>query len=76
MTTGDRPGDPRTPLSELAEVEALQEDLGRLLREREELRANGAGRERLELNRQAIVKVQWDLSRALIARHGPGLQPA
>lgn len=57
-------------------VEALQDVLGGLLREREELRVNGADRGTLEGNRQAIVKAQWELSRALIARYHTGLQPA
>lgn len=57
-------------------VEALQDVLGDLLREREGLRTHGADQATLERNRQAIVKTQWDLSRALIARHRPGPQPA
>jgi hypothetical protein len=31
----------------------------------------GADRAALERNRQAIVRAQWDLSRALIARYQP-----
>jgi hypothetical protein len=58
------------------QVETLQDVLRRLLREREELRARGADRATLECNRQAIVKTQWDLSRALIARYRAGPQPA
>ncbi len=46
-------------------VEALQERLGGLLRERERLRAGGSP-EDLEQNRLAIVGAQWDLARALI----------
>ena len=62
----------QTPLP----VEALQDVLGGLVREREELRASDADRASLEQNRKAIVEAQWDLSRALIARYHTGLQPA
>jgi YD repeat-containing protein len=58
-------------------VEALQDVLGGLIREREKLRSHGAADQAtLERNQQAIVRTQWDLSRALIARHRPGPQPA
>jgi hypothetical protein len=49
-------------------VEALQENLGGLLREREQLRHQG-NRLGLERNRRAIVCVQHELSLALIAQH-------
>jgi hypothetical protein len=49
-------------------VEALQDLLGGLLRERELLRAAGAKRA-LERNRREIVRVQWALSYALTERH-------
>jgi hypothetical protein len=49
-------------------VEALQETLGGLLRERELLRSSGARRP-LECNRLEIVRVQWELARALVARY-------
>ncbi len=51
-------------------VEALQDRLGGLLREREGLRAAAAGSE-LERNRLEIVRVQWALSHALVARYAP-----
>jgi hypothetical protein len=57
-------------------VEALRDVLGKLVREREELRSAGADRADLERNRIAIVNAQWDLSRALIARYHPHLQTA
>jgi hypothetical protein len=57
-------------------VETLQDRLGGLLREREELRSSGGDRAALERNRQAIVKAQWELSRALIARYHPRFSPA
>jgi hypothetical protein len=49
-------------------VEALQDLLGGLLRERELLRAAGAKRA-LERNRREIVRVQWELAHALSDRH-------
>ena len=69
------PADP-TAAHHPRRVEALQELLGSLLREREAIRGNGADRDELERNRQAIVGAQWELSHALIARYHPGLQPA
>jgi hypothetical protein len=57
-------------------VEALQEQLGGLVREREELRRQAADRSTLERNRRAIVRTQWQLSHALIARHRPGAEAA
>ena len=59
------PRGPRVPLT----VEALQDLLGGLLRERELLRAGGAKRS-LDRNRREIVSAQWQLNYALIARHG------
>lgn len=57
-------------------VETLQDRLRHLLREREALRAGGAGAGELELNRRAIVAVQWELSHSLIARHLAPFQAA
>lgn len=68
-----------TPLEQRSasvEVEALQDRLRRLLRERENLRAGDADRGALECNRREIVDAQWELSRALIARHHPSFQAA
>jgi hypothetical protein len=48
-------------------VEALQEVLGGLLHERELLRSSGAKRA-LERNRREMVRVQWELSHALLER--------
>jgi hypothetical protein len=50
-------------------VEALQDLLGGLLRERELLRASHAKRA-LERNRREIVRLQWELSHALTERYG------
>ena len=49
-------------------MEALQERLGGLLRERERLRVGGSPAD-LEQNRLAIVGAQWDLAYALIAEN-------
>jgi len=49
-------------------VEALQQLLGGLLLDRERLRGAGSARE-LERNRLKIVRVQWQICHALIARH-------
>ena len=57
-----------SPRGQPLPVEALQNLLGGLLREREQLRATGTDAE-LERNRREIVSVQWDLSRALVARY-------
>jgi len=67
---------PLDPTSASVEVEALQDRLRRLLRERENLRTGDADRGALEHNRRAIVAAQWELSRALIARHHPSFQAA
>jgi hypothetical protein len=50
-------------------VEALQIRLGGLLREREGLH-KAASPLALERNRREIVRVQWELTYALLERHG------
>ena len=52
-------------------VEQLLTELASLAGERQSLRAGEAGASDLERNRLAIVRTQWDLSHALIARHRP-----
>ena len=52
-------------------VEALQNHLGGLLRDREQLR-EAAFPLALERNRRQIVRVQWELSYALIERFASG----
>jgi hypothetical protein len=52
-------------------VEALQDLLGGLLRERERLHATVNELE-LERNRREIVRVQWQICHALIARYAVG----
>jgi hypothetical protein len=52
-------------------VESLNDQLGVLTRERQELRSAGAGSVTLERNRVAIARAQWELSYALIDRYLP-----
>jgi FtsZ-binding cell division protein ZapB len=52
-------------------VEELQEKIDRLTVERQDLRATGAERARIEENRIELVQAQWSLSHALIKRHYP-----
>lgn len=52
-------------------VEALQNQLGGLLREREALR-EAASPLALERNRREIVRMQWELTYALIERYASG----
>jgi hypothetical protein len=51
-------------------VDAIRVALEALVRERQQLRALGRGPTALERNRGAIVRRQWQLAAALIARHG------
>ncbi len=52
-------------------VESLTDLLSVLAVERQALRASDAGSMKLERNRIAIARAQWELSHALIARHSP-----
>jgi hypothetical protein len=52
-------------------VEALQDYLGGLLRERERLHEAGNELD-LERNRRDIVRAQWELTHALLARYAAG----
>jgi hypothetical protein len=52
-------------------VEALTDLLGALTHERQTLRASQAGSVKLERNRIAIARAQWELSHALIERYAP-----
>ncbi|HKB20649.1 MAG TPA: hypothetical protein VKC65_06500 [Gaiellaceae bacterium] len=52
-------------------VESLTDVLSALTVERQELRASDAGSVKLERNRLAIARAQWELSYALIERHAP-----
>jgi len=57
-------------------VESLQERIGELVAERQALRARGGTTTALERNRCRIAKLQWELSRALIARYRPAEEQA
>jgi hypothetical protein len=52
-------------------VETLTELHAALVRERQAIRADGGTDDALEQNRLAIVRCQWELSRALIERYLP-----
>jgi hypothetical protein len=52
-------------------VDSLQETLGRLLREREELSVARADRVSLEQNRLEIVALHGELRKALVAQYAP-----
>jgi hypothetical protein len=57
--------------AQTATVESLAERIDALTRQRQELRATGAGSVALEQNRVAIAGAQWELSYALIERYLP-----
>jgi len=52
-------------------VESLTDVLSALTAERQVLRASEAGSMKLERNRIAIARAQWELSHALIERYAP-----
>jgi hypothetical protein len=52
-------------------VETLTEEIGRIVAERQELRAAGAGHDRLEENRRRLATAQSRLSNLLIERYLP-----
>ena len=57
-------------------VESLTEEIGRIVAERQELRAAGASFDVLEENRRRLAQAQSQLSELLIARHLPRPEPA
>jgi hypothetical protein len=52
-------------------VETLVAEIGRIVAERQELRAAGASAAQLEQNRRLLADAQARLSHLLIARHLP-----
>jgi hypothetical protein len=52
-------------------VATLNAEICRVVLERQRLQAHGAEATELEQNRIEIVRLQWKLSDALIARHAP-----
>jgi hypothetical protein len=57
-------------------VESVTEEIGRIVAERQDLRASAANADILEENRRRLAKAQGELSQLLIARHLPSSQPA
>ena len=47
----------------------IHEQVAALVVRRQELRAQGASRDELEHNRVELLRAQWDLSHAFIARN-------
>jgi hypothetical protein len=54
-----------------ATADELTTRIGRLVAERQELRARGASEASLERNRLQIARAHWELAHALIDRHLP-----
>ena len=50
-------------------VETLTAEIGRIVAERQELRAAGASEDELEANRRLLAGAQSELSHLLIRRH-------
>jgi hypothetical protein len=61
----------RLGLASPTTVEALLARIDALARERQELRSHQAANRTLERNRLQLVRSQWELSRALVARYMP-----
>jgi hypothetical protein len=57
-------------------VEALSEEIGGIVAERQSLRAAGASAEILEENRRRLARAQSRLSELLIARYLPDAKSA
>jgi hypothetical protein len=57
-------------------VESVTEEIGRIVAERQDLRASAANADILEENRRRLAKAQGELSQLLITRHLPSSQPA
>ena len=57
-------------------VEALTEEIGRIVSERQTLRSQGASVEQLEDNRRRLADAQRRLSELLIAKYLPTARPA
>ena len=69
---GEIPSDVRHPPT----VEALAEEIGRIVSERQTLRSQGAGVELLEDNRRRLTEAQSRLSQLLIEKYLPAARPA
>jgi hypothetical protein len=62
--------------NEYAMVEEFRNLIERLVRERQQLRAAGAIRRRLEANRLELIRAQWALAGALIERSHLAVTPS
>ena len=62
---------PRGIRRHAGDVESLTAEIGRIVVERQELRAAGASFDVLEENRRRLAAAQHELSQLLIARHLP-----
>ena len=60
----------------MAHVDDIDRRIRALVAERQELRARGASPDELEANRRELVRLQWELARALIELHLDGPAPA
>jgi hypothetical protein len=69
---GDRLQREQTPAATAEHtVATLNAEICRVVLERQRLQVHGAEATELEQNRIEIVRLQWKLSDALIARHAP-----
>jgi hypothetical protein len=57
-------------------IESLGAEIGRIVAERQELRAGGAPADALEGNRRRLAQAQAELSRLLIERYAAKTQAA
>jgi len=57
-------------------VESLNDEIDRIVEERQAIRAVGASAEQLEENRRRLARAQSELSRLLIERHLDAPAPA
>jgi hypothetical protein len=72
-----RKRDRRVELRDMSQtVESLTAEIGRIVAERQELRAADVSFDVLEENRRRLAKAQSELSQLLIARYLPSSQPA
>ena len=72
-----RKRNPRVELLGMAQtVDSLTAEIGRIVAERQELRAAGVSFDVLEENRRRLAKAQSELSQLLIARYLPSSQTA
>jgi nucleotidyltransferase/DNA polymerase involved in DNA repair len=66
----------QTDVRQLPTVEALTDEIGRIVAERQTLRAEGADHELLEENRRRLAEAQSRLSELLIERYLPDRRSA